>query len=151
MKIPVTMVLGFLLFGSGVQPVRSEPRVVAVAQEQSTENAQAQQREHEEYVKSIHTKLDDYEKKLDVLEARLSVLSGNDREDFKKTIDELRDQKKAIVSKLDAARNASPDAWRGVKADADSGLAKLQRSYDDVFRKIQLTPAAPSKNQQKSQ
>jgi hypothetical protein len=68
-------------------------------------------------------------------------------------IQQLQDQKKRIATQLDSAKNASPGAWRVIKADVDSGLTKLERSYQDVSKKYELTPATPvtpPKNQKKS-
>jgi len=150
MKIPLSMVFGLLLFGSGIQPVRTGPRVEA-SQEQSTPpNTEAQQREREEYVKSIRAKLDEWGKKFDDLEVRLSIMSGTAKDDFKKMVQELRDQTKGIATKLDAAKNLSPDAWRRMKAEVDSTVAKLERSSQDVSNKIESTPVTPSETNQQN-
>jgi len=36
-----------------------------------------------------------------------------------------------------------------MKSDVDSGLKKLERSYQDVSKKYELAPVTPSKNQKK--
>src|SRR5262245_25693973 len=54
------MLLGLLLFSSGIQLEQTKPPVEAASQEQSTTaNTEAQQREREEYIKSIRVKLDE--------------------------------------------------------------------------------------------
>ena len=152
MRIPLSMVFGLLLLvpaGSWNEPSRLE----AASQEESTKaNTEAQQREREEYLKSIQAKLDEYDKKFDSLDARVSKMNGTEKDDFKKMIQQLQDQKKRIATQLDSAKNASPGAWRVIKADVDSGLTKLERSYQDVSKKYELTPATPvtpPKNQKK--
>ena len=167
MKIPLNVMFGLLL----LVPVfnRSElSRVEAASEKQSiTANTpqqdkrdeqaqqgkrdeQAQQGEREEYVKSVQAKLDEYDKKLDVLEARASTMSGTQKDDFKKMIEQLRLQQKSIASRLNYVKNASPDAFSLIKADADSALAKLESSYQDVsFKGSETTPPSPSRNQQK--
>jgi hypothetical protein len=147
MKISLSMVFGFLL----LVPVcnRSQlSRVEAASEEQSTTaNTQAQQREREEYVKSIQAKLDEYDKKVEGLAARASRMSGPAKDDFRKMIEQLRVQEKSIASQLGYVKNASPDAFSLIKADVDSALAKLASSYQDVSKKLELTPPSPSKNQ----
>jgi TolA-binding protein len=152
MRIPLSMVFGLLLLvpaGSWNEPSRLE----AASQEESTKaNTEAQQREREEYLKSIQAKLDEYDKKFDSLDARVSKMNGTEKDDFKKMIQQLQDQKKRIATQLDSAKNASPGAWRVIKADVDSGLTKLERSYQDVSKKYELTPVTPvtpSTNQKK--
>ena len=77
-------------------------------------------------------------------------MSGPQKDDFKKMIDQLRVQQKSIASRLNYAKNASPDAFSLIKADADSALATLESSYQDVSsKKLESTPQSPSKNQQK--
>jgi len=158
MKIPMSMVFGLLLLVSASN--RNElSRVEAASEEQSTTaNTQAQQREREEqrqqrereqYVKSIQVKLDEYVKKLDGLEARASTMSGPPKDDFKKMIEQIRVQQKSIASRLGYVKSSSPDAFSLIKADVDSALAKLESSYQDVSKKLEMTPASPSKNQQK--
>jgi len=151
MKILLSMVLGLLLLvlaGNWNEP----SQVSAASEKQSkTEDTQAQQREREEYIQSIQAKLSEYDKKFDGLEARVSTMSGTEKDDFKKMIQQLRDQKKGIAAQLDNAKNASPGGWSVIKAEVGSGLAKLERSYQDVSKKYELTPVTPSKNQQKSQ
>jgi hypothetical protein len=152
MKISLSMLFGLLLFSSGIQPEQTESRVETASQEQSTTaNIEVQQREREEYVKSIRVKLDEYDKKFDDLEAKLSKTTGTAKDDFRNLIQQLREQKKGIATQLDSAKNLSPDAWRRMKAEVDSTVAKLERSCQDVSRKIELTPVTPSKkDQQKS-
>jgi len=168
MRIPLNVMFGLLL----LVPVfnRNElSRVEAASEKQSiTANTrpqqdkrdeqaqqdkrdeQAQQAEREAYVKSIQAKLDEYDKKLDVLEASASTLSGAQKDDFKKMIEQLRLQQKSIASRLNYVKNASPDAFSLIKADADSALAKLESSYQDVSSKrSETTLPSPSKNQQK--
>jgi TolA-binding protein len=149
MRIPLSMVFGLLLLVPACS--WNEPsRLEAASQEESTKaNTEAQQREREEYLKSIQAKLDEYDNKFDSLDARVSKMNGTEKDDFKKMIQQLQDQKKRIATQLDSAKNASPGAWRVIKADVDSGLTKLERSYQDVSKKYELTPVTPPKNQKK--
>src|SRR5262245_28415810 len=147
MRIPLSMVSGLLLMVLACSWNESS-RLEAASQEQSTKaKTEAQQREREEYSKSIQAKLDEFDKKIDGLDARVSTMNGAEKDDFRKMIEQLRDQKKGIATQLGSAKNASPGAWGVIKADVDSGLKKLERSYQDVSKKYELTPATPPKNE----
>ncbi len=150
MKIPLSMVMGLLLTVPACS--RNEPSRVAAAPEQQSTNAdtQAQQLELQNYVKSTQAKLAEYDKKFDGLDARVSTMNGAEKDDFRKMIQQLRDQQKGIATQIDSAKNASPGAWGVIKADVDSGLKKLERSYQDVSKKYELTPATPPKNEKTS-
>jgi len=144
MKIPLSMLMGFLLSVSACN--RNEPSRVAAAPEQQSTNAdtRAQQLELQNYVKSTQAKLQEYDKKFDGLEARVYTMGGTAKDDFKNVIEQLRDQKKVIASQLDNVKNAGPDSWRRLKPNVDSAMTKLERSYQDVSEKVDSTPL-PSK------
>ena len=148
MKIPVTMGLGLLLLLPAYKNASS--RVEAAPEEQSTTtNTQEQQREREEYVKSIRAKLDEYDRKLAGLEARVSAMSGPAKDDFRNMIEQIQVQQKGIASRLAYVGNASPDAFTLIREYVDSTLVKVERSYQEVSKKLEMTPASPSRNQQK--
>ena len=148
MKIPVSMVLGLFLLLPAYKNESS--RVEAAPEEQSTTaNTQAQQREREEYVKSIHVKLDEFDRKLAGLEARVATMSGPAKDDFRNMIEQIQVQKKGIASRLAYVGNASPDAFTLIKEYVDSTLAKVESSYQEVSKKLEMTPASPPRNQQK--
>jgi predicted ATPase len=148
MKIHVSLVLGMLLW---VSVYKNESSLVKAASEEqsTTANTEAQQREREEYVKSIQTKLDEYDRKVNGLETRASTMSGPAKDDFRNMIEQLQVQKKAIASRLAYIKNASPDTFSLIKAYVDSTLANVERSYQEVSKKLETTPASPSRTQQK--
>ena len=157
MKIPLRMVFGlFLLACNWNEPSKAEAASkgqssTANTQSQREREEQAQQREREDYIKSIQAKLNEYDKRINGLEARASTMSGTAKDDFRNMIEQLRTQKKNIDSQLGYVKSASPDAFSLIKADIDSALAELEGSYQDVSKKLEITPVSPSKNQQKSQ
>jgi len=144
------MVMGLLLLVPACN--RNEPSRVGAAPEErsTTANTEAQQRERDDYVKSVQAKLDEFDHKLDGLDARAAKMTGTAKDDLKNMVRQLRDQNKGIASQLDNVKNASPDAWPRAKADVDSAMAMLERSYQDISKKYEVTPGTPSKNQQKS-
>jgi len=150
MKVLITMVMGLLLLVPACN--RNEPSRVGAAPEErsTTANTEAQQRERDDYVKSVQAKLDEFDHKLDGLDARAAKMTGTAKDDLKNMVRQLRDQNKGIASQLDNVKNASPDALPRAKADVDSAMAMLERSYQDISKKYEVTPGTPSKNQQKS-
>ena len=150
MKISLSIVSGLLLLVPAWN-LNEPSRVEAASEQQSTAaNTEAQQREREEYMKSIQAKLAEYDKKLDGLEAKTSTMSGPAKDDFRNMIEQLRTQRKSIAGRLFYVKNASPDGFSVVKADVDSSLAKLEGSYQDVSKKVEMPPPSPLKNQEKS-
>ena len=143
MKIPLTMLMGLLLLVPACN--RNEPsRVGATPEERSaTANTEVQQRDA--YVKSMQAKLDEFDKKLDGLEAGASKLSGQQKDDVNNMVNQLRDQRKSIASQLDNVKDASPEAWPQMKSNVDSQLAMLERSYQEVSKQLESTPVTPSK------
>src|SRR5262245_45668990 len=77
MKIPLSMLMGFLLSVSACN--RNEPSRVAAAPEQQSTNAdtQAQQLELQNYVKSVQAKLEEYDKKFDGLDRKSTRLNSS--------------------------------------------------------------------------
>ena len=143
MKIPVTLVLGLLLL------LPAHKHEASLVEQSTTANAQAQQREREGYVKAIQAKLDEYDIKLSGLEAKASTLSGPAKDDFRNMIEQLQIQKKGIASRLAYVRDAGPDAFTLIKEYVDSTLARVERSYQEVSKKLDATLASPPRNQQK--
>jgi uncharacterized coiled-coil DUF342 family protein len=142
MKIPLSMLMGLLLLVPACN--RNEPSRVGAAPEDrsTTANTQAQR---DDYVKSMQAKLDEFDKKLDGLEARAAKLSGPDKDDVNNMVNQLRDQRKSISSQLDNVKSASPETWPQMKSNVDSQFAMLERSYQEVSKKLESTPVTPSK------
>src|SRR5262249_29265530 len=65
-----------------------------------------------------------------------SARYGTAKDDFKKMIQQLRDQKKGISTQLESL---SADTWRRMKADVDATVARFERSCQDVTNKIEST------------
>jgi uncharacterized coiled-coil DUF342 family protein len=141
MKIPLSMLMGLLLLVPACN--RNEPNRVGAAPEDRSTTANTQQRD--DYVKSMQAKLDEFDKKLDGLEARASKLGGPEKDDVNNMVKQLRDQRDSIASQLDNVKNASPEAWPQMKSNVDSQFAMLERSYQEVSKKLESTPVTPSK------
>jgi len=143
MKTLLSIAVGSLLIVTACN--RNEPRRVGAAPEEQRAT-EAQQHERDRYVQATETKLDEFDKKVDALETRGSKMSGATKKDFDNEVQRLRDDRKAIATKLDRLQDATPDSWTRMKADVDSSLGKLERSYDDLSRKYELTHSTTPKS-----
>ncbi|HMF00773.1 MAG TPA: hypothetical protein VKK06_12875 [Terriglobia bacterium] len=143
MKILLTMLMGLLLLVPACN--RNEPSRVGAAPEERSTTANTEMQQRDAYVKSMQAKLDEFDKKLDGLDARASSLSGPQKDDVNNMVNQLRDQRKSIASQLDNVKDASPEAWPQMKSNVDSQLAMLERSYQEVSKQLESTPVTPSK------
>lgn len=130
MKCLLTMALTAALFLTGCG--RNEPRNTQAASEQRPNNTNQMKAERDNYVNSVEARLAEFDKKIDGLDQRAGVMMGSEKSDFKKTIDQLRDQRKSVGDKLDDLKNVSVDSWTTMKGEVDSALANLDHSYDRV-------------------
>jgi uncharacterized coiled-coil DUF342 family protein len=143
MKIPLSMLMGLLLLIPACN--RNEPSRVGAAPEERSTTANTEVQQRDVYVKSMQAKLDEFDKKLDGLETRASKLSGPEKDDVNNMVTQLRDQRKGIASQLDNVKDASPEAWPQMKSNVDSQFAMLERSYQELSKKLESTPVTPSK------
>src|SRR5262245_64573723 len=109
MKILLSMLMGLLLLVTACN--RNEPSRVGAAPEERSTTANTEVQQRDAYVKSMQAKLDEFDKKLDGLEAGASKLSGPQKDDVNNMVNQLRDQRKSIASQLDNVKDASPEAW----------------------------------------
>jgi len=137
------MLMGLLLLVPACN--RNEPSRVGAAPEERSTTANTEVQQRDAYVKSMQAKLDEFDKKLDGLDARASSLSGPQKDDVNNMVNQLRDQRKSIASQLDNVKDASPEAWPQMKSNVDSQLAMLERSYQEVSKQLESTPVTPSK------
>ena len=143
MKILLTMLMGLLLLVPACN--RNEPSRVGAAPEERSTTANTEMQQRDAYVKSMQAKLDEFDKKLDGLDARASSLSGPQKGDVNNMVNQLRDQRKSIASQLDNVKDASPEAWPQMKSNVDSQFAMLERSYQELSKTLESTPVTPSK------
>jgi len=146
MKIPLKLFLGLALMIPACN--RNEPtRVGAAPEDRSNDqktNDQNMKRQRDDYVKTTQAKLDEYDKKIDGLEARTSAMSGPAKDQANRPIQQLKDQRKDVESKLSDLKSVNPESWNGMKAEVDSSMAMLERSYQDVSKRLEASPAGTS-------
>jgi hypothetical protein len=96
--------------------------------------------ERDEYVKSVDARLHEFDQKVDGLDKRASAMTGTTKTDFANAIDRLRDERKAVGSKLDDLKSVNIESWQILKGEVDSALANLDRSYPKVSQQYQNIP-----------
>jgi hypothetical protein len=96
--------------------------------------------QRDDYVKSVEARLAELDQKLDGLDKRAGAMTGAAKTDFKHAIGGLREQRKAVVAKLDNLKKVSIESWTTLKGEVDSALASLDRSYGEVSAKYSETP-----------
>src|ERR1044071_5878336 len=111
---------------------RNEPRTTQAAREERTDAREQMKAERDAYVKSIDARLAEYDQKFDGLDKRADAWTGASKADFKRSVDDLRNQRKSVGAKLDDMKKVSPESWTSLKGELDSAMASLERSYNQV-------------------
>jgi len=139
MKFVYTIALATLLTVPACNSNNPE-RVRASSDATSTEERMKQDRD--DYVKSANAKLAEFDQKFDGLDKRAGAMTGAAKNDFKSSIDGLRDQRKAVGEKLDDLKSVNVDSWMTLKSEVDSAIAGLEKSYEQVSASFERVPAA---------
>ena len=143
MKTPVRIILAILLFVPACN--RNTPSTTRAASEQGAPSNTDLQRQRDEYVKTVEAKLKEFDQKIDGLEARGSQMKEPEKKNFTNAIDQLKEQRKTVVRKLDDLKKVNVESWTNMKGSVDSALSELERSYQTVSSKYESTPATTSK------
>jgi len=106
--------------------------------------------QRDDYVKAMEAKLDEFDQKIKGLEERASALNGAAKEDFKKSIDRLREQRNAVAKQLDDVKRVNVESWTTMKNKVDSAMADLEQSYEQISAKYEPASTGTPKTQPKS-
>ncbi len=79
-----------------------------------------------EFVAAMQMQLDDLNKELDQLSARIEKSSDAAKAEAKPKIEALRDQKAKLTRQLDNARDATESTWDDVEAGFKKGYGELK-------------------------
>jgi len=122
---------------------RNEPRNVQAASEERQYAAEqqlyaAKQLDRNDYIDAIDNRLAGFEQKFDRLDLQANAMKGPTKAKFMNSIQGLRDQEKAVASKLDDLKKLDIESWatpggKALRAKVDSSLANLERSYTQVW------------------
>src|SRR5215510_4544732 len=147
-KFPLRMLLAILLIVPACN--RNEPRNTQAASEERTNTVEQMKNERDAYVNSTEARLAEFDQKFDGLDERAGAMTGATKTNFKKAIEGLRDQQKAVASKLDDLKKVSIESWTTLRGEVDSALASLDRSYTQVSDMYEKTPGTSTKTKTKT-
>jgi chromosome segregation ATPase len=119
---------------------RNEPRSTQAASEDRGNATDQMKAERDNYVKGVDARLSEMDQKIDGLNERAGAMTNASKADFKTSIDNLRDQRKAVASKLDDLKSVSVESWMTLKAEVDSAMEGLEHSYEQVSNRFQNVP-----------
>jgi hypothetical protein len=120
---------------------RNEPRTTQAASEQrqtATDQMDRMKNEQDQYVKNMNARLDEFDQKVDGLDKRATAATGPMKTTYDKMIDQLRDQRKDVASKLDDLKGLKPEDWTAMRGEVDMAFASLDRSYNKVSQMMQM-------------
>src|SRR5215470_396652 len=137
-RIPLKILLVALLAIPACN--RNEPRSTQAAPEDRAVTDQMKA-ERDDYVKAMEARLAEFDQKVDGLDKRADAMAGTTKKGFQYAIDQLRDQRKVVSSKLDDVKNVSVESWATMRGEADAAMADLERSYTHVSGVYEKTPA----------
>jgi hypothetical protein len=119
---------------------RNEPQRTQAASEDRGNATDQMKAQRDNYVKGAEARLSEFDQRVDGLNQRADAMTGAAKTDFKNAIDNLRDQRKAVASKVDDLKSVSVESWMTMKNDVDSAMADLERSYEQVSNRFQNIP-----------
>jgi hypothetical protein len=144
-KLPVRILVALLLI---VPACNRNPRNTQAASEERTnaaDQANVEKTDRNDYVAAIEPRLAALDVKIDQLDQQANTMTGRMKENFKKAIDDLRDQRKSVASKLDDVKKADIQSWRPLSWEVDSALTNLENSNTQLRDMIpQAMPDASS-------
>jgi len=121
---------------------RNEPRNTQAASEDRANVTDQMKIERDNYVKSVDARLSEFDQRFDGLDKRAAAMTGSTKTNFKTAIDSLRDQRKAVATKLDDLKKVSIESWTTLRGEVDSAMANLDRSYTQVSDQYQTVPGS---------
>src|SRR5438034_11653901 len=110
MRVIYTVVFATFLASLLVIPACNRDTGVRAAPEDRTP-ADQMQTQRDDYVKAVEAKLAEFDRKFDGLDARANGITGTAQTDFKRDIDQLRDQRNIVGKKLDDVKSVSLESW----------------------------------------
>src|SRR5262249_37003311 len=144
MRFSLPIVLAALLMLPACN--QNAPRTSSAAPEDRTNVTDQMKRDRDDYVKNTEARLAEFDQNFDGLSERAKAMTGTTKANFNDAIDRLRDQRKAVASKLSDLKGLNVESWTAMREEVNSGLANLERSYNEVsemFEKAPATSTAP--------
>tara|TARA_Y100001933_G_scaffold138185_1_gene137107 strand:- start:378 stop:665 length:288 start_codon:yes stop_codon:yes gene_type:complete len=82
----------------------------------------------EEFIKTLHAKIDKWDAEIDRLSAKAAVLEAESREEYYQQLAELKAKRSQIEEKLEKVQQSSGDAWQDLKSGLDLALETMSEA-----------------------
>ena len=90
----------------------------------------------EAYREKLEAQMREWSAKIDLLKARADKAEAEGKIEYKDRIEDIRQRKAAVQSKLQELQNASDAAWKDIKAGTEKAAADLRDALQSAFSKF---------------
>lgn len=91
----------------------------------------------EAYLEKMDAQLREWKGRLDVLVAQADQTKADAKIEYHNRVKEMRKQRKELERRLDELRKAGEDGWKDVQARIEKGRRDLDKSIQDLQRKLE--------------
>ena len=88
------------------------------------------------YLAKLSDKLNDLDKKLDELKAKVASSAGTAKAEYEKTINELQGKRKEAEEHLKTLKVASKEGLKEIKKGTKKALDSMSKSIDNAMRRF---------------
>lgn len=90
-----------------------------------------------EYVESMKTHLDQWNKQITQWEAKARVTKTDMRIEYEMQLESLRKQRDEAMEKLDTMQKTAGEAWQDIAQGADEAWAKMREAFEKASTHFQ--------------
>jgi len=90
----------------------------------------------EAYRDKLEAQMREWSAKIDLLKARADQAEAEAKIEYNKRIEDLRQKKEALQTKLSELQNASDAAWQDIKAGTERAAADLKDAVQSALSKF---------------
>jgi len=90
------------------------------------------------YIEKFKSQLDQWNAKIDPLEAKAREAGADAKIEYQRQLDELRARRDEAQAKLDQVRNASGEAWEDIKQGADDAWNACKHAVEDAVARFKV-------------
>lgn len=94
------------------------------------------QKEKQEFERAMETKVADLNRELAVLKGKAEMATGEAKKEWQEQVDELDKHLTVAQNKLKEVKNATADNWKEVKADVETTLDDLGKSFGQAAERL---------------
>lgn len=90
----------------------------------------------EEYIQSLHNKIDKWNMEIDRLSAQKDKVEANSRLELQKQINTLKQKRAEIKQQVDKISKSSTEAWEDLKIGIDSAWESMNEAVDSAVSRF---------------